>query len=96
MEYRLGNSLRVKDKGETDEMECPCCKNKVKLRLFRNTDVRLISSYPLLKATGVYFLICPKCASVYTVDEDQGDLLASGQKYAVGSFDLKKLKEFRK
>lgn len=95
MEYRLGNSLRVKDRGETEEIECPSCKNKVKFRLFRNMDVRFISSYPLLEAKGVYFLVCPKCVSIYTVDEDQGDLLVNGQKYAIGSFDLKKLKEFK-
>ncbi len=96
MEYRLGNSIRVKDKGDTDPIECPNCKNTVRFKVFRNMDLRLIPEYPLINAQGVYFLICPKCASIYTVDEDQGDLLAKGEKYAVGPYDLKKLKEFKK
>lgn len=96
MEYRLGNSLRIKDRGETEEIDCPCCGGRVKFKVFRNMDIRLVSEYPLIDAKGVYFLVCPKCASVYTVDEDQGDLLAKGEKRAVGSFDLKKLKEFKK
>lgn len=96
MEYRLGNSMRIKDKGETELIECPNCKNKVKFKVFRNMDLRLIAEYPLINAEGVYFLVCPKCASVYTVDEDQGDLIAKGEKYAVGPYDLKKLKTFKK
>ncbi len=95
MEYRLGNSLRVKDKGETDAIACPSCQNKVSFRVFRNMDVRLTAQYPLLKATGVYFLVCPKCAEIFTIDEDQGDLLVKGQKYAVGPFDLKRLNRFK-
>lgn len=95
MEYRLGNSIRVKDKGETQAMECPSCKSTVRFKVFRNMDVRFIAKYPLLEAQGVYFLICPKCAGIFTVDEDQGDLLAKGQKYAVGPYDLKKLKKFK-
>lgn len=95
MEYRLGNSYRVKEKGETEPIECPNCKNKVKFKAFRNMNVRIKAEYPLINAEGVYFLVCPKCASVFTIDEDQGDLLSKGQKYAVGPYDLKKLKEFK-
>ena len=95
MENRLCNSDRVKEKGETEPIECPNCKNKVNFKVFRNMNVRLIAEYPLINAEGVYFLVCPKCASIYTIDEDQGDLLATGQKYAVGPYDLKKLKEFK-
>lgn len=95
MEYRLGNSDRVKEKGETEPIECPNCKSKVSFKAFRNMNVRFIAEYPLLNAEGIYFLVCPKCASIYTIDEDQGDLLAKGQKYAIGPYDLKKLKEFK-
>lgn len=95
MEYRLGNSLKVKSKGETTPIECPCCKNKVRFGVFSNMDVRLIAEYPLLNAETVYFLVCPKCASIYTVDEFKGDEFTKGEKYSIGNFDLKPLKEFK-
>ncbi len=94
-EYRLGNSLKIKDRGETDELVCPECGGRVKLKLFKNMDIRLKAEFPVLDPHTVYFLVCPKCAGIFTVDEDQGDLLASGQKYAVGPYDLKKLRKFK-
>lgn len=96
MQYRLGNSLRIKEKAQTEEIECPKCKNRVKFKMFSNMDIRLISEYPVLDPHTVYFLVCPKCAAVYTVEEDLGDELAKGEKRAVGDFDLKELKEFKK
>lgn len=95
MEYRLGTSIRIKDKGETVELECPCCKNTVKFGVFSNMDTRLIPEFPLLDSNCVYFLVCPKCASVYTVDESKGESFRKGEKLAIGNFDLKKLKEFK-
>ena len=95
MEYRLGTSIRIKDKGETATLECPCCKNKVKFGVFSNMDTRLIPDFPLIDSTCVYFLICPKCASIYTVDESKGDEFTKGEKLSIGNFDLKSLKEFK-
>lgn len=95
MEYRLGNSIRIKEKAQTDEIECPKCKNRVKFKMFSNMDIRFISKYPVLDPHTVYFLVCPKCAAVYTVDEDLGDGLVKGENLSVGDFDLKELKEFK-
>lgn len=96
MEYRLGNSDKIKSRGTTAEIECPHCKNRVKFSVFSNMDTRLIPSYPLINSESVYFFVCPKCAFVYSVDEQQGDALRSGEKYAIGDFDLKELKVFKK
>lgn len=95
MEYRLGTSLRIKEKGETVELQCPHCNKKVKFGVFSNMDTRLISEFPLIDSTRIYFLVCPKCASIYTVDENKGDEFTKGEKLAIGNFDLKTLKKFK-
>ncbi|MCD7871843.1 MAG: hypothetical protein LUG21_00715 [Clostridiales bacterium] len=96
MEFRLGNSIKVKDKGSTVKLECPKCKNKVHFQVFTNMDTRITAEYPLLDVKTVYFLICPKCASIFTVDEDLGDEFQNGEKYSIGNFDLKPLNRFKK
>lgn len=95
MEYRLGTSLRIKENGETVQLECPHCKEKVNFSIFSNMETRLIPEFPLIGSTRIYFLICPKCASIFTVDETKGDECAKGERLAIGNFDLKTLKEFR-
>lgn len=95
MEYRLGNSLRVKSSGETLELTCPNCNKKVNFGVFSNMDRRLVADISLLNCKTVYFLVCPECASVFTVDEAKGDSFKKGQKLSIGNFDLKTLKEFK-
>lgn len=94
MSYRLGTDVRIKDRGETLELECPNCKSKVKFGLFTNMENRFEALYPFLNSKTVYFLVCPKCASVYTVDEAKGDEFRKGEKLSIGNFDLKPLKVF--
>lgn len=95
MEYRLGTSLKIKSKGDTVELECPCCKNKVNFGVFSNMDTRLIPEFPLIDSSCVYFLVCPSCASIYTIDENKGNEFTKGKKLSIGNFDLKSLKEFK-
>lgn len=95
MEYRLGNSLKVKDRGRTRKIECPNCKAKTEFSLFTNMDTRLTAKYPLLDVKTVYFLVCPKCASVFTVDEAKGDSFKKGETFAIGNYDLKPLEAFK-
>lgn len=94
MEYRLGNSLRVKSKGESLELTCPSCGKKVHFGVFSNMDRRLAAKITLLDCKTVYFLVCPECAGVFTVDESKGDSFKKGQKLSIGNYDLKPLKEF--
>ncbi len=95
MEYRLGTDIRVRDRGKTLELECPNCKNKVNFGVFTNMDIHLEPKYPFFGSNTVYFLVCPKCASIYTVDEAKGDDFKKGEKLSIGNFDLKTLKEFK-
>ena len=95
MEYRLGNSLRVKSRGDTVELTCPNCDKKVQFGVFSNYERRLAPKITLFDCNTVYFLVCPECASVYTVDESKGDSFKKGQKLSIGNFDLKTLKEFK-
>lgn len=95
MEYRLGNSLRVKSRGETDELTCPHCEKKVSFGVFSNYERRLAVKPTLFDCKTVYFLVCPQCASVFTVNEANGDNFKNGIKFSIGNFDLKTLKEFK-
>ena len=95
MEYRLGNSLRVKSRGETLETICPNCKKTVKFGVFSNFERRLAAKITLLDCNTVYFLVCPQCASVFTVDEEIGDDFKKGNKFAITDTDLLKLKKFK-
>ena len=95
MEYRLGNSKWIKNIGDTVEITCPDCSQKGKFGVFTNADTRLAAHFPLFTNKDVYFLICPKCATVYTVDESKGKTFKDGEPLSIGDFDLKKLKEFK-
>lgn len=95
MEYRLGTGLKIKDKGETVSLVCPKCNENVNFHLFSNIEKRLDVKFPFIKSNNVYFLICPKCASVFTVDESKGKTFDKGEKLSIGNFDFKTLKEFK-
>lgn len=95
MEYRIGNSLYVRSVGSTDKLTCPSCKEKVSFGVFSNMDYRLVPKFPLINCKPVYFLVCPNCASVYTVNKENGNSFKKGQKLSIGNFDLNPLKEFR-
>lgn len=95
MEYRLGTGLKIKDRGETVSLVCPKCGKKVYFHVFSNIENRLDASFPFIDTQNVYFLICPKCAAVYTVDEIKGKTFSNGEKLSIGNFDLKTLKEFK-
>lgn len=95
MEYRLGNSNRIKSRGETLTLTCPNCSKEVEFGVFSNFERRLAPKITLLDCSTVYFLVCPECASVFTVDEAKGDEFKKGEKLSIGNFDLKTLKEFK-
>ena len=95
MEYRLGTALKIKDGGKTLSLKCPNCGNKVGFSVFSNAESRLSSKFPFFKRGNVYFLVCPKCASIYTVEESRGKNFVKGEKLSIGDFDLKTLKKFK-
>ena len=95
MEFRLGNSRWVHQRGETVSIVCPECKNKVNFGVFSNFERHLAVKATLLDCKNVYFLVCPECASVFTVEEARGKAFQKGVKLSIGNFDLKPLKEFK-
>ncbi len=95
MDYRLGKSLRIIERGETLKLECPKCNKKVAFSVFTNADAKLISSLPFISCEDVYFLVCPECAGVFGVENSKGRTFNKGEKLAIGNFDLKELKEFK-
>lgn len=94
MEYRLGNSLRVKSRGNTESIICPNCKNSVKFGVFSNFERKLAVKPTLFDLNTVYFLVCPDCASIYTVDSVTGDEFVKGRTTAIDAWDLTELNEF--
>lgn len=94
MEYRLGNSMKIKDRGETLETICPNCKKVVKFGVFSNFERRIVPKITLFDCNTVFFLICPECAGIFTVDESKGEDFRKGNKFAITDTDLKPLEEF--
>ncbi len=95
MEYRLGNSKWVKSAGDTVEITCPECNEKGHFGVFTNADTRLKTTFPLFTNNDVYFLVCPKCATVFTVEESIGKTFKDGELLSIGDYSLKKLKKFK-
>ncbi len=94
MEYRLGNSMKIYQQGETIPIVCPKCQNNVKFSVFSNIETRLAVKFPPVEIGYVYFLICPECSSVFGINESIGDTFIKGEELAIGNYDLKELKKF--
>lgn len=95
MEYRLGTGKKIKDNGETLSLTCPKCGDKVNFRIFSNGDTQFDASFPFVHSGKVYCLVCPKCASLFTVDPAKGKSFEKGQTLSILDIDLKTLKEFK-
>lgn len=95
MEYKLGNSLKIKSRGETQSLICPKCNNKVQFGVFSNRERRLAVKPSFIDLNTVYFLVCPKCAAVYTIDKITGDEFVKDRKSIIEEWDLSTLKEFK-
>lgn len=94
MEYRLGTNLKIKSQGETLELICPNCNNKVHFLVFSNNKTDLIPKFPVVKPGTVFFLVCPSCSKIYGVDEQVGKKFKKGEPLSIGNFDLKELEKF--
>lgn len=93
MEYRIGNSKKIFEKGQTLKIKCPKCNNDVKFSIFTNLDTQLVTKLPVVKLKNVYFLICPECASAFTVDSKIGKEFVKG-KATIEAKDLKELNKY--
>ena len=95
MDYRLGNNKKIKSLGETVELTCPQCENKVNMSVFSNSELTITAELPYVSTGNVYFLVCPSCGALYGVNEDKGNTFKKGEKLSIGNYDLKELKSFK-
>ena len=58
MDYRLGNNKKIKSLGETVELTCPQCENKVNMSVFSNSELTITAELPYVSTGNVYFLVC--------------------------------------
>ena len=93
MDYRLGNNKKIKSNGDTLPLVCPKCKKEVTFGVFSNLDRRIAVKKIPFEISTVYFLVCPECASVFTVDEAKGKSFKKDIA-AITSDDLKELEAF--
>ena len=94
MSYRLGNNKEIEEIGETLPLNCPECKSNVSFSVYSNKGFDLIPDFPIIRNKTVFFLVCPKCAAVFGVDEALGNSFKKGEKLSIGNFDLKVLEAF--
>lgn len=95
MEYRLGNSKRIKSRGDTKPILCPKCGRTVSFGVFSNFERHLAANIKLFDLNTVYFLICPACAGIFSIDEEKGTAFKDGATDAVNTDDLIPLKGFK-
>lgn len=93
MQYKAGNSKYVRLNGESEEIICPNCGEKVHFGIFSNSEIDLIPEFPLFDAKIIYFAVCPNCASVFKIRNGAGSGFKDN-KLSIGNFDFEKLPEF--
>lgn len=94
MEYRLGNSRKIKTKGKEVCLVCPNCNKETAFGLFSNLERKIVIKPNLLDLKKVYFLVCPNCAAIYTVDEEIGNEFVK-YNVPINPEELTRLKEFK-
>lgn len=67
----------------------------VKFGVFSNFERKLVPKITILDCSTVFFLVCPECAEIFTVDESKGEGFRKGNKLAITDTDLKPLKPFK-
>lgn len=92
MEYKkLGNSKKLFNAGTTSAITCPKCNKRTEMSVFKNRDTKLIAKMPLINSEFVYLVVCPCCASMFSVKNSKGKTLEKGEKLAIGDYDLEEL-----
>lgn len=91
MDYKLGNSKKINEFGVTPELSCLKCGENVQLSVFTNLDTFLVPKFPLIKSKNVYFLVCPKCAGIFTADVKKENIKRKDKMLNISSDDLKEL-----
>lgn len=69
MAIKTFDKVYTKDHGLSNEITCPVCSVRTAVKLFENTDVSPTAMF-LKKDLHTFFAVCPKCASVFSVNPD--------------------------
>lgn len=88
--YKLGNSKRVFDLGETQEQTCPKCKENAIFPVYKNLNLEITAKAPFLNDDSVYFTFCPYCKQSFLIPYEMGTAFEKGDHWAIRSngFDL--------
>ena len=68
MAIRSLENLKTESLGESNVLLCPCCGKATALQIFLNSDRSAVSLLKKKRDTG--FAVCPKCAAVFSVNEN--------------------------
>lgn len=94
MEYRIGNSKKIKENGITAQLTCPKCNEKVSFSIFSNGKLDITAQLPIISNSKVYFAVCPNCAAVFEIENRAARDFDKGNLLSIGDFDLKELTKF--
>ena len=81
------DKVYTKRLGDSNEIACPVCSSNVSFALFENLDISPVASI-LGKAGETYFAVCPKCASIFNVNEEYIKAKTSGMTCFITPSDL--------
>lgn len=85
MNYKLGNSKRVLELGETQEQLCPACDKSTVFPVYKNGNLELIGEVPFIDTEFVYFTVCQQCKKCFCIQHQQGIAFEKGDKWAIRS-----------
>lgn len=94
MKERLGNSIKIFEKGHTTKTECPNCKCEVEFSIFSNRDTKLISEFPLIESENIYLFLCPKCYKTYTIKGFSPKSPKEDEAFIISKHELVDLKKY--
>ena len=87
MAIKTFDKVYTKDHGFSNEITCPVCSDSVAVKLFENTDVSP-TAVILKKELHTFFAVCPKCASVFSVNPDYMKAKLDGMTCSLTASDL--------
>ncbi len=68
----FGTNFKVRQAGYLQAGRCPCCGSEEPFHVARKYQYLHAFFVPLYKFHSTYFATCPKCASIFEVDERIG------------------------
>ncbi len=86
------NKISTMDRGNTNNVTCPVCKETVSMRLFSTKDTTLVAKIKS-EDKNIYISVCPNCASVFSVNTNYLKEKANGTAVLLTESDLKLIRD---